>query len=180
MEIKEYTIFNEEEIYNLYASVGWEAYLSDMSSLKEGFNNSLLVLGAYENDNLIGIIRAVGDGATIIFIQDILVHPNKQRKGVGRALIKEVINRYKNVRQIELVTDNTPLTTAFYKAMGFVELSKNGCCGFIYKKYFQWVEGNMLENFSVVEENGARLQVSPTVMKVIGESNEDSSEFRIS
>ena len=33
----------------------------------------LLVLGAYEQDELLGIIRVVGDGATIIFIQDILI-----------------------------------------------------------------------------------------------------------
>ena len=29
-------------------------------------------MAAYEDDRLLGIIRAVGDGATIVFIQDIL------------------------------------------------------------------------------------------------------------
>ena len=43
-----------------------------MTALRAGFNNSLLVLGAYEQDELLGIIRVVGDGATIILIQDIL------------------------------------------------------------------------------------------------------------
>lgn len=48
----------------------------------------MLVLAAYEGEELIGIIRTVGDGATIVFIQDILVYPNKQRHGVGTALVK--------------------------------------------------------------------------------------------
>ena len=54
-----------------------------------------------------------------------------ERKGIGTALIKEILERYKNVRQIELATDNTPKTVEFYKSMGFHEMSEYGCCGFM-------------------------------------------------
>ncbi len=131
IEIKEYSLFNKDEIFRLYTAVGWEAYTKNISTLEQGFKNSLLVLAAYENDELLGIIRVVGDGFTIVFIQDILVFPDKQRKGVGTALIKAVIRRFSNVRQIELVTDNTPQTLAFYKSLGFSEFSEIGCCGFM-------------------------------------------------
>ena len=77
------------------------------------------------------IIRVVGDGFSIIFVQDILVFPSKQRKGVGTALLKAVLDRYHDVRQIELTTDNTPKTLAFYKSLGFSEFSEIGCCGFM-------------------------------------------------
>ena len=102
-----------------------------MESLQNGYSNSLLVLAAYDNDELLGIIRAVGDGYTIVFIQDILVYPGKQRQGVGTALLKAVLERYPDVRQIELATDNTPKTIAFYRSMGFREFSEIGCCGFM-------------------------------------------------
>ena len=131
MEIKEYTLFNKDEILRLYSSVGWTAYTKNFSVLEQGFKYSLLVLAAYEKDELLGIIRVVGDGFTIVFIQDILVFPDKQRMGVGTALLKAVLNRYSTVRQIELVTDNTPQTIAFYKSLGFSEFSKIGCCGFM-------------------------------------------------
>ena len=131
MEIKEYTFFNKEEILRLYTAVGWTAYTKNFSVLEQGFKNSLLVLAAYEKDELLGIIRVVGDGFTIVFIQDILVFPDKQRMGVGTALLKAVLNRYSGVRQIELVTDKTPQTLAFYKSLGFSEFSKIGCCGFM-------------------------------------------------
>ena len=49
------------------------AYTDNLTALRAGFNNSLLVLGAYEQNELLGIIRVVGDGATIILIQDILI-----------------------------------------------------------------------------------------------------------
>ena len=131
MEIREYSVFKDDEITRLYSSVGWTAYTDNLTALRKGFNNSLLVLGAYEQNELLGIIRVVGDGATIIFIQDILVFPEYQRKGIGSALLRAVLDRYSDVRQIELVTDNTPNTISFYRSMGFSEYSELGCCGFM-------------------------------------------------
>lgn len=131
MEIREYLNYNADEILRLYTEVGWTAYTENMPALEQGYHNSLLVLAAYENEELLGIIRVVGDGFTIIFIQDILVYPKKQRHGVGTALLKAVLNRYSAVRQIELTTDNTPRTVSFYKSLGFSEFSEIGCCGFM-------------------------------------------------
>ena len=131
MEIKEYTRYQEDEIFRLYSQVGWTAYTENMAALKQGFQNSLLTLAAYENNELLGIVRDVGDGFTIVFVQDILVFPAKQRQGVGTALLKAVLERYANVRQIELTTDQTPETAAFYRSLGFTEFSEIGCCGFM-------------------------------------------------
>ena len=132
MIVKEYQKLNENEILSLYAAVGWTAYTDDFDALKEGFSRSLLVLAAYEDDRLMGILRAVGDGATVVFVQDLLVNPADQRKGVGSALLKELFARYPNVRQIELVTDDTEKTKAFYRTAGFVSFQEIGCCGFMW------------------------------------------------
>ena len=131
MEIRKYTHYNENEILELYSSVGWTAYTDHPDSLRRGFENSLVILGVYTENDLVGILRAVGDGETIIFIQDILVHPEYQRQGIGTALLKEVLSRYSHVRQIQLATDNTEQTKAFYRSCGFRELSEIGCCGFM-------------------------------------------------
>lgn len=131
MKIKEYTEFKKDEIWQLYTQVGWTAYTENMMALERSYKNSLLVLAAYENEELLGIVRVVGDGATIILVQDILVYPQKQRQGIGTSLLKAVLERYADVRQIQLVTDNTPKTVAFYQSLGFVELEKLGCCGFM-------------------------------------------------
>jgi GNAT superfamily N-acetyltransferase len=131
MKIKEYTEFKKDEIWQLYTQVGWTAYTENMTVLERGYKNSLLVLAAYENEELLGIVRVVGDGATIILVQDILVYPQKQRQGIGTSLLKAVLEWYADVRQIQLVTDNTPKTVAFYQSLGFVELEKLGCCGFM-------------------------------------------------
>lgn len=131
MIIKEYKEYNESEIHRLYSAVGWTSYTENLTALHKGFEHSLLTLAAYDKDELLGIIRVVGDGYTVVFVQDILVYPDKQRQGVGTALLQAVLDRYADVRQIELATDHTEQTTAFYRSMGFRELSEFGCCGFM-------------------------------------------------
>lgn len=129
MEIKEYLSYDEEEILALYESVGWTAYTENPAALRLGFAHSLLTLAAYEGDRLLGLIRTVGDGHTIVFIQDILVHPTAQRKGIGTALVKAVLDRFPLVRQVELTTDNTAKTLAFYRSLGFSPMEELGLRG---------------------------------------------------
>lgn len=131
MEIKKYENFRLEEIINLYQSVGWTNYLERFDILEEAYANSLCVLGAYDDDRLIGIIRAVGDGQTIVFVQDIIVLPEHQRKGIGTKLLKAVVDKYKYVYQMELLTDNTEKTKAFYRSVGFTASDDIGCVAFI-------------------------------------------------
>ena len=102
-----------------------------MPLLAEGFRKSLLVLAAYEDGKLSGILRAVGDGCTVVFLQDLLVDPSLQRRGIGTALVKKLLDRYPDVRQIQLMTDAVPETEAFYRSLGFVPLAERGCLGFI-------------------------------------------------
>ncbi len=131
MEIKEYASYNEADVLRLYASVGWTAYTADPEALRKGFANSLLTLAAYEGETLVGLVRAVGDGYTVVFVQALLVLPAYQHQGIGSALLRAMLDRYRHVRQIELTTDSTEKTIAFYKSMGFREMSEFGCCGFM-------------------------------------------------
>ena len=126
--LKEYTGYNEEEILGLYESVGWTNYTDKPEMLRNAYLNSLKIYGAYVDDKLIGIIRVVGDGYSVIFIQDLLVHPEFQRKGVG------TLKEYENVYQMHLITEDSEKTISFYKSLGFVDNSEIGCKAFsVYK-----------------------------------------------
>ena len=131
MEIKHYDHFHLEEILHLYQSVGWTNYLKRVDILEEAYANSLCVLAAYDGDSLLGIIRAIGDGLTIVFVQDIIVLPEYQRKGIGTKLLKTLMDKYKDVYQMELLTDNTEKTKAFYRSVGFTASDDMGCVAFI-------------------------------------------------
>ena len=131
MEIIEYQTYREEEILPLYTSVGWTAYTENPDALREGFARSLLTLAAYEGKTLAGIVRAVGDGETVVLVQDLLVFPQYQRRGIGTALMRAMMDRFANVRQFQLLTDDTEKTLAFYRSLGLRELLTFGCRGFM-------------------------------------------------
>ena len=120
IEIKAYETYHEPEILSLYKSVGWSAYYTKPEILRQAFEGSLCVCGAYLEERLVGLIRVVGDGQTVIFIQDVLVHPDYQRQGIGTMLIGQIKARYHHVRQMHLMTDDTPRTVRFYKSAGFI------------------------------------------------------------
>lgn len=131
MIIKPYSHYIEAEILPLYKAVGWSNYYEHPEMIEKAYAGSLCILAAFEEEKLVGIIRAVGDGHSILFIQDILVYPEYQRKGIGTALMKTMLDRYAHVYQTELATDNTEKTIAFYKSLGFSPLHEIGCCGFL-------------------------------------------------
>lgn len=129
--IREYENYNEDEILNLYKSVGWVNYVNNPDMLKNAYTNSLKILAAYENDELLGIIRVVGDGYSIVYIQDIIVLPEYQRCGIGTALLNKILEIYQNVYQKTLLTDNTEKTIQFYKSIGFTMDMDMECRAFV-------------------------------------------------
>ena len=131
MTICELTTFDLDTILNLYSGVGWTNYTDKPEMVKKAYENSLLTLGAYDSNQLVGVIRTVGDGFSIVFVQDILVLPEYQRKGIGTQLLRKIMERFSSVYQMELMTDNTPKTISFYKSAGFVKADDMGCCAFI-------------------------------------------------
>ena len=127
VDIRDYPGYRAEEILPLYEAVGWRAYTRRPDMLEEAFRRSLCVLGAWEGERLAGILRAVGDGASLIFVQDLLVLPEYQRRGIGSGLLRELQRRYPRVYQTELMTDDDPEKAAFYASLGFAPAEEQGC-----------------------------------------------------
>lgn len=122
-----------EDVLPLYESVGWTNYTQHPKMLKEAYQNSLHILAALNDEGkLVAILRAVGDGASILFIQDILVYPEYQHQGIGTKLLHLTLEKYKNVYQIQLATDNSKKTVSFYESNGFTSLTSLNCGSFIY------------------------------------------------
>ena len=131
VEVREYIAVNIDELLALYGSVGWANYTNNPEMLENAFKNSLKVFAAYSRNKLIGIIRAVGDGFSIVYIQDVLVRPEFQRRGVASALMAKIGNSFPNVYQKVLLTDNGPSTLAFYERLGYRKSSDINCVALV-------------------------------------------------
>ncbi len=121
----------DSRILPLYQSVGWINYTRQPDMLKNAFRHSLCALGAYDGDTLLGLVRLTGDGFSSVLIQDLLVHPDHQRQGIGSALMREALARYHHVYQIQLLTDDDEKTRQFYTSLGFRPAASLGCAAFV-------------------------------------------------
>ncbi|MFE6170470.1 GNAT family N-acetyltransferase [Viridibacillus arvi] len=121
---------DSEQLKNLYNDVGWTAYTKDIELLQQALLQSLEVVSAWDNHNLVGLIRIVGDGLTIIYIQDILVLNEYQNKGIASQLIQDVMSRYESVRQKVLLTEEAPDVRHFYEKQGFQSCDKGDLVSF--------------------------------------------------
>ena len=121
-----------EEIFPIYEAVGWTNYTTNPTMLKNALEHSLFLISARDEEgNLIGFLRAVGDGFSIVYIQDIIVLPEYQRQGIGTQLLRQTLEYFKEVYQMILTTDSELKTLAFYESNGFTALSKVGCTSFM-------------------------------------------------
>ena len=84
-----------------------------------GLTQSLYVVSAWDINQLVGLIRCIGDTQTILYIQDVLVLKTYQRLGIGRKLMQMTLDRYPSVRQKILVTEDSEQTRSFYESLGF-------------------------------------------------------------
>jgi ribosomal protein S18 acetylase RimI-like enzyme len=121
---------NTNAVVNLYNDANWSAYTKDVNTLTAAIKNSLYVLTAWDGDKLVGLIRLVGDGKTIIYIQDILALKAYKQKKIGSTLVKKALDNYKEVRQVVLLTDDNQETRSFYESLDFESCDKGKLVSF--------------------------------------------------
>jgi len=130
-----YNEFNSsmiESIKEIYRKESWNAYLKDDEKLIRAFDNSLYTLGAFDDCKLIGFIRCVGDGEHILVVQDLIVDPEYQQRGIGTYLFKTIIQKYSKVRMFMVVTDIEDIVdNKFYQSFNFKKLKDMNMIGYI-------------------------------------------------
>ena len=110
---------SRENLLNLYNSVGWSSYTDDIENLEKAIQNSSYVVCAYEEEELVGLARSISDDVSIHYLQDILIEPKHQRKGIARQLLSLCLSRFSHVRTHVILTDDEEKQKLFYESMGY-------------------------------------------------------------
>ncbi|MBE5962919.1 MAG: GNAT family N-acetyltransferase [Lachnospiraceae bacterium] len=132
MTYKEFDSARMDEVKMIYKKESWNAYLRDDEKLKRAFDHSLYLLGAFDEDKLVGLVRCVGDGEHILMVQDLIVDPDYQKQGIGTYLFKSIMQRYADVRMFMVITDkDDPVDNKFYQSFELKKLEQLNMVGYI-------------------------------------------------
>ncbi|WP_458405332.1 GNAT family N-acetyltransferase [Methanobrevibacter sp.] len=86
------------------------------------------VFSAWHEDELVGLICVMDDGIMNAYIHYVLVKPQYQLKGIGKALLERVKNHYHDYLKIAVITMQSK--SKFYEYSGF-EKAEDKCALFI-------------------------------------------------
>ena len=116
IEYKDTHEFTQEALQDLFLSVDWSSghFPEKLQRAMKGFSS---VDSAWDGDTLVGLICALDDGVMTAYIHYLLVRPEYQGAGVGRALVERMKARYRDYLRIVLVAYDEEL--GFYEACGF-------------------------------------------------------------
>jgi ribosomal protein S18 acetylase RimI-like enzyme len=83
---------------------------------RKAFENSYRVVFVFENELLIGVGRAISDGAYQAAIYDIAVLPSYQGKKVGKLIVDEL---HKGLQNTNIILYASPGKESFYNKIGY-------------------------------------------------------------
>jgi len=107
------------ELANLYRI----APLGDKSpdALATVFDNSMFKCFIYAGDALVGAGRALADGLDCSYICDVAVHPGHQGRGLGKAIVRHLVDSSRGHKKIILYA--APGVEPFYHGLGFLRMN---------------------------------------------------------
>ena len=105
-----------EAMADLRESVGW-------NRMEKEYGNPLMTsffhIAVYDGDQLVGFVDSVSNGVTDAYIQDLIVRPDYQGKGIGTDLMKKMIAslKEKHIYIISVIFEER--LKSFYDRFGF-------------------------------------------------------------
>lgn len=111
-----------EAILALYRHPGWwqtddnPQYLETVAKI---IADTYCFVIAKDGDEIIGMGRALSDGVSDAYIQDVTVYSDYRRQGIGAAIIHKLIEHLKanGIQWIGLISE--PGYESFYESLGF-------------------------------------------------------------
>lgn len=123
MEIEYTNTISIDDCNKLRNSAGWTQMHIDQIEI--GLKNSEFIVAAYDGNTTVGMARIVSDGGYVVFIVDVLVLPEYQRRGIGKNMMKKIMEHiYGMLRdgyciQVDLLAAKGK--ERFYEKFGFVK-----------------------------------------------------------
>lgn len=114
---------NVQEFNLLYDAVGWGAYDKNIS--KKALDNTYYSVSIYDDDKIIGYGRLIGDAICFMYIHDIMVIPEYQKKKIGTIIMNNLLGKVDEIKKenpdLRVYLGATKGKEEFYEKFGFVK-----------------------------------------------------------
>lgn len=117
IEYKNEKQFDEQQLKELFESVGWIS-ANYSKRLVKSLANSDTVISAWKGKKLIGLVNAIDDGELTAYVHYLLINPEYQNMGVGKELLGRIKKVYEGYLYLILTSEAKELLP-FYQKMGF-------------------------------------------------------------
>ena len=121
-------------ILGVYAGNKW-SHARAPERLRIAVERADLALVAVQDDQVVGFVRTMSEGAFAVYIADILVLPEHQGQGIGRNLLAAVLDHYplETFHHQVLIAERD--AEGFYRRMGMTAVGAFGLTAFIRTKH---------------------------------------------
>jgi len=109
-------VVTPKQIADLRRSVGWNG-MED--SYSRSLANSYFYICCYDEKLLVGFLDVVSNGVTDAYIQDVVVRPGHQKKGIGTEMMNMAIKKLKQDGVFAISVLFEKKLKKYYKKFGF-------------------------------------------------------------
>lgn len=108
-----------DAIRALYAASPLRRPVGDPARIARMFEHANVVLSAWDDARLVGLLRGWTDFAFDGYICDLAIHPDYQKRKVGRSLLEEATSLSPEIRWVLLAS---PIAKDYYRHVGWEAL----------------------------------------------------------
>lgn len=94
MDISYVSTISTEDYSGLRASVGWGAIPENQ--VRTGLSNTAYLVAARKDGETVGMARLISDGGYVNYIADVIVRPDCQGHGIGKAMMERILAHIRN------------------------------------------------------------------------------------
>ncbi|MCI5551536.1 MAG: GNAT family N-acetyltransferase [Clostridiales bacterium] len=116
---------NDSELKELFSTVEWQVsrHIDRLSAAMYKYDN---LITAWDGARLVGLVCSLDDGAVTAYINYLIVHPDYQRMGIGKELMRRILNEYRDFMRVELIADAG--AAEFYEKLDFGAINAVPMC----------------------------------------------------
>lgn len=108
-----------EQVIELYEIAGLPRPTKDPERIKKMFENSNLIVTAWDEEKLVGVCRTITDWVWSSYLADLAVNPDYKKSGIGKKLIE--LTKEKVGEQSMILLLSVPTAMDYYPKVGFTK-----------------------------------------------------------